>query len=85
MLPLFFLSALALLYTVSVLAGYERLRAAAELGRLNETYYRQMDQQQQQVRRLRHDMANHLTVLAALLKSGEGEEAVSYLGKLKED
>ena len=30
-------------------------------------------------------MANHLTVLAALLKSGEGEEAVSYLGKLKED
>ena len=29
MLPLFFLSALALLYTVSVLAGYERLRAAA--------------------------------------------------------
>ena len=85
MLPLFFLSALALLYTVSVLAGYERLRAAAELERLNETYYRQMDQQQQQVRRLRHDMANHLAALAALLESGEGEEAVSYLGKLKED
>ena len=85
MLPLFFLTALALLYTASVLAGYERLRSEAELGRLNETYYRQLDQQQQQVRRLRHDMANHLTALAALLETGEEAEALRYLGKLKED
>lgn len=85
MLPLFFLAALALLYTASVLARYERLREEAELGRLNETYYRQLDQQQQRLRRLRHDMANHLTALAALLESGEEGEALRYLGSLQND
>ena len=84
MLPLFFFTALALLYTASVLASFQQLRSEAELGRMNQAYYRQMEQQHQHLRRLRHDMANHLTALHALI--GEGDtQAAAYLRSLQED
>lgn len=83
LLPLFFLSALLLLYTAAVLAGQEQLEREAALARVSQAYYSQMEQQQQQVRRLRHDMANHLTALSGLLESGKQEEAEAYLAGLK--
>lgn len=82
MLPLFFLTSLALLYTATVLASRERLEQAGRLAGLREVYYQGLRQQETQVRRLRHDLRNHLTVIRGLLESGEAKDALGYLDQL---
>ena len=83
MLPLFFFTSLALLYTATVLGNHEQLEREAALARMSQTYYTQLEQQQQSLRRLRHDMANHLTVLSGLLEGGKQAEAELYLAGLQ--
>ena len=83
LMPFFLLSALAVLYTAAVLARQERLEQEAGLLRMNQSYYAQLEQQQRQVRSLRHDMANHFTVLGGLLEMDQTEEARQYLERLK--
>ena len=83
MLPLFFFTSLALLYTATVLGNHEQLEREAALARMSQTYYTQLEQQQQSLRRLRHDMANHLTVLSGLLEGGKQAEAEQYLAGLQ--
>ena len=83
LMPFFLLSALAVLYTAAVLARQEQLEQEAALSRMNRTYYAQLEQQQRQVRSLRHDMANHFTVLGGLLEMDQTEEARQYLRRLK--
>ncbi|MDL2253109.1 ATP-binding protein [Ruminococcaceae bacterium OttesenSCG-928-I18] len=50
------------------------------LWQMRSQYYEALDENQKQVRRLRHDMANHLQTLAAL----DGEESKDYLRQLIE-
>lgn len=47
-----------------------------------QTYYRELEQNQQTVRRLRHDMKNHLNIIGTFLREHETEEAESYLKEL---
>ncbi len=82
MLPLFFFTALALLYTATVLADHERLEQAGHLASLREVYYQGLQKQERQVRRLRHDLRNHISAALGLLEQGDAEEARQYLIKL---
>lgn len=67
-----------LLWAVAVLARQQELEQAARFFEMNRLYYRNLEQEQFQVRRLRHDMANHLQTMAALPEP----ELQSYIGEL---
>ncbi len=45
-------------------------------------YYQSIEAQQQEIRKLKHDLMNHLTVIATYLDLGENEKAVDYLKEI---
>ena len=45
-------------------------------------YYQSVEAQQQEIRKLKHDLMNHLTVIATYLDLGENDKAVDYLKEL---
>lgn len=79
-LPAVAVSSAGLLYAVTVLSRHEALRRQEELWNLRSLYYQNLEQEQLQVRKLRHDMANHLAVLSGLLETPE--KARAYLETL---
>lgn len=81
-LPFVFLTALALLYAIRVLEDHERLEEADKLASLRESYYQGLRREERQVRTLRHDLRNHLTVVQGLLERGETGGAARYLGEI---
>lgn len=69
---------LALLFTVVIFARQTRLEQEQTLWQMRDLYYQNLEQEQLQVRRLRHDMANHLQAMAGLDDAGMR----MYLGEL---
>ena len=57
---------LGLLGMVSALARQRKLEQQSLFAEMNQAYYEAMEQQHFEIRRLRHDMANHLQALAGL-------------------
>lgn len=60
------LSFVGLLRALIVLERQQRLERENTLVLMNQKYYESMEQQQFEIRRLRHDLANHLQALLAL-------------------
>lgn len=81
-LPFVYLTSLALLYAIRVLEDHERLEEADKLASLRESYYQGLQREERQVRTLRHDLRNHLTVVQGLLEQGEINGAARYLGEI---
>ena len=77
-LCLSFVAFVGLLWAIRVLTRQRRLEQEALSARMNEAYYEAMEQQHFEIRRLRHDMANHLQALAAL----PPEEKDAYIREL---
>lgn len=55
-----------LLWTVTVLARQRGLEEARTMAEMNARHYEMMEKQNFEIRRLKHDLANHLQVLSAL-------------------
>lgn len=66
MTPAILLSACINLYIIRLLSRHEQLLQADMLYEVNRTYYDQLEQSQLAVRRLRHDLANHLQTMREL-------------------
>ena len=81
-LPFALLTSLVLLLAILILADHERLEQADRLAGLREVYYQGLRQQETQVRRLRHDLRNHLTVIRGLVERGDNQGAAGYLDQL---
>lgn len=81
-LPFVLLTSVMLLRAVLVLSDHERLEQAGRLASLREVYYQGLRQQETQVRTLRHDLRNHLTVVRGRLEQGDTKGALSYLEQL---
>lgn len=79
-LPVVVLSSFGLLYAVTVLSRHEALRRQESMWEMQALYYRNLEQEQTQVRRLRHDMANHLQALSGLMD--KPDRARAYLDTL---
>lgn len=77
-LCLAFVAFVGLLWAIRVLARQRRLEQEALSAKLNEAYYESMEQQHFELRRLRHDMANHMQALSAL-PSGEKDTYIREL------
>ncbi|BAK97921.1 putative two-component histidine kinase [Oscillibacter valericigenes Sjm18-20] len=60
------LSSFGLLWAVVILARQQKLEQEKRFYEMNRLYYRNLEQEQFQVRRLRHDMANHLQTMSGL-------------------
>ena len=81
-LPFVLLTSLVLLLAILILADHERLEQAGRLAGLREVYYQGLRQQETQVRRLRHDLRNHLTAVRGLLEQGDEQGAIRYLDQM---
>ena len=81
-LPVVLLTSAALLAAILVLAQHEALEQSRRLASLREIYYQGLQQQERQVRQLRHDLRNHLTALLGLLEREDVEAAKSYAAQL---
>lgn len=81
-LPFVLITSVLLLRAVLTLANYERLTQEKQLASLREIYYQGIQREQNQVRTMRHDLHNHLTVLQGLIESGKIEKAEEYVKQL---
>lgn len=70
--------ALATRLADTILADMERRNLL-----LQKSYYEELDRNQQQIRKIRHDMNNHLSVLEGLLKKGDIPNALGYFEDLE--
>ncbi len=50
---------------------------------LQKSYYEDLEQNQNEIRRFRHDMNNHLSVIQSLFHSGNHEEAERYMKEME--
>lgn len=57
---------ISLLWCVTVLARQRKLEQQNMFAEINRKYYEAMEQQHFEVRRIKHDLANHIQVLSAL-------------------
>lgn len=70
------------IYLASYLADRIRVNLEGRNLRLQQSYYEELERNQTQIRKLRHDMNNHLAVVGGLLEEGNTEEALDYFKKL---
>ncbi len=73
-----FFTFVGLLWTISVLAKQQKMEQELLFAKVNQAHYDAMEQQQFEVRRLKHDLANHLQTLAAL----SDEQRTDYIQEL---
>lgn len=73
-------SFIGLLLTVSVLAAQQEQDRRIMFADINRSYYETMEQQHFEIRRLKHDMTNHLQILSAL----PVEKREAYIRQLTE-
>lgn len=81
LLLLALLSFIGLLRAVVVLARQQQLEEQGMLARINRSYYESMEQQHFAIRRLKHDLVNHLAVAVALPE----KRREAYIKSLMED
>lgn len=74
-------SFIGLLWTIIVLARQQKLEQQNAFAEINNSYYKAMEQHDFEIRRLKHDMANHLQVLSALPE----KEQRAYFNRLSEN
>ena len=79
-LALAVVAAIGLLVAIVVVARYEKLELEKVLWQGREQHYRNLEQSQFKISRLRHDMANHLTAMTGL----NDAEMRCYLDRLVE-
>lgn len=70
--------ALAEYFIISIQQNMERKNLI-----LQKNYYEELEQNQTEIRRLRHDMNNHLGAIRALFQAGNQEEAENYLQEVE--
>ncbi len=81
-LPFVMLSALAVMHAAILLSRHEVLEESNRLAELREIYYKGIQQEQRQVRKLRHDMRNHMAALQGFISQGNTEAASGYITEL---
>lgn len=83
-LPFVLITSIVLLAAIIVLARQNAMEQEQALAAQRAIYYEGLQQQDQQLRQLRHDLRNHITAAAGLLELGKVEEARAYLDELGE-
>lgn len=84
-LPLFFIFA-AVLMLASFTAANKGLAKNAQrlVSQAERGYYDEINRRYTESRKIRHDIANHLLAISALIESGKTDEARRYIGEVSE-
>lgn len=77
-----FLTSIGCIYLTSYAAKTIRNEMEIQNLKYQQAYYEQMEQNQASVRKIRHDMNNHLSVISSFLQDGKNSEALKYLSGL---
>ena len=77
-----FISNLGILYLITYMIENTKVLLENENLHQEQEYYRELEHNQKEIRRLRHDMNNHLAAVDALLEQKETEKARAYFAKL---
>ena len=72
-------------YLCTYMARIVRSDMELETMRYQKSYYQEVESSQETVRRMRHDMKNHLGVVEMLVRGGEYEKAEQYLHGLDQE
>lgn len=72
-------------YLYTYMAKTVRSDMALETFQYQQSYYQELEQNQQTVRRLRHDMKNHLNIIGTFLRDNEVEQAKEYFQELNQE
>ena len=83
-LPFAALSAAAVLIAITVFSRQQELEQSAKLTDFRKIYYDNLRTQDREIRRFRHDICNHLTVLGGLLEKKEYESVREYIETLSD-
>ena len=75
-------SFVGLLWTTVVLSRQRKLEQQSMYAEMNRKYYESMEQQHFEIRRLRHDMANHLQTLSVLPEREKNEYIQNLLDSM---
>ncbi|MDD3361985.1 MAG: GHKL domain-containing protein [Hespellia sp.] len=78
------LTEIGILYLVAYMAESMHLAIENKNLKIQQEYYHELEQNQLQIRKLRHDMNNHLGIIGEYLKENKLEEAESYFKQLSE-
>lgn len=70
------------IYLACYLASSIRTDMERKNLRMQQTYYEELEKNQQQIRKFRHDMKNHFSIIGGLLEDGNIEKARSYFSDL---
>lgn len=81
LLTISLISFVGLLWTVTVLAKQKKLEEQNMLAKISQKYYETMEQQHFEIRRLKHDLGNHLQTLLVLPEQQKEE----YIRELLEN
>lgn len=79
------LTNMGVLFVCSCFSRNLRTELELDMLRIQKGYYEEMAVEQEKVRKLRHDMRNHLNVLQVFLKDGETCQARDYLSRLSDE
>lgn len=74
------LAFISLLWCVTVLARQQKLEQQSMFTEINRKYYEAMEQQHFELRRLKHDLANHMQVLSTLPEDKRQAYALELAG-----
>lgn len=72
-------------YLCTYMARTVKADMEIETYQYQHSYYQELEQSQQTVRRLRHDMKNHLNVIDTFLRNKDYEQADQYLRELNQE
>ena len=76
------LTNIGVLYLTSYMAQYSKTLLENESLQREKDYYNNVAKNQEEIRKLRHDLNNHLSLINTLLENNQIEEAKTYFTKL---
>lgn len=77
-----FLTNLSVLYLAEYFSNSIRHEMERQNLKLQKEYYEELEHNQEQIRKFRHDMRNHLSVIRSMFDSGDRTEAEAYFKEL---
>jgi len=76
------LTSLGIIYLVGYIAETVKTDLENQRLKLQEVYYEELADNQLEIRKIRHDMNHHLSVIATLIEAGEYEKTQDYFNQL---
>ncbi|MGX6979825.1 GHKL domain-containing protein [Vagococcus elongatus] len=76
------LTSLGIIYLIGYMADTVKIDLENQQLKLQETYYEELADNQLEIRKIRHDMNHHLSVIGVLIEAGDFKQTQDYFDQL---